>query len=54
MVRPSEQDPVSLLVSFSHQEASISLLSLSIKGRQNEKPQSQKTNQSDHMDHSLV
>ena len=30
--RPSEQDPVFLLVSLSHQEASISLLSLSIRG----------------------
>ena len=30
---PSEQDPVSPSVSLSHQEASISLLSLSIKGQ---------------------
>ena len=34
--RPSEQDPVSPTVSLSHQEASISLLSFSIRGRQNE------------------
>ena len=32
----SEQDPVSPTVSLSHQEASISLLSFSIRGRQNE------------------
>ena len=41
-------------VSLSHQEASISLLSLSIRGQADWKPQSQKTNQSDHMDHRLV
>ena len=51
---PSEQDPVSLSVSLSHQEASISLLSFSIRGQTDGKQQSQKTNQSDHMDHSLV
>ena len=51
---PSEQDPVSLSVSLSHQEASISLLSFSIRGQIDWKPQSQKTNQSDHMNHSLV
>ena len=51
---PSEQDPVSHSVSLSHQEASISLLSFSIRGHTDWKPQSQKTNQSDHMDHSLV
>ena len=45
---------VSRSVSLSHQEASISLLLLSIRGQTNWKPQSQKTNQSDHMDHSLV
>ena len=33
---PSEQDPVFPSVSLSHQEASISLLFLSIRGRQNE------------------
>ena len=35
MARPSEQDPVSLSVSLSHQEASITLLSLSIRGNVN-------------------
>ena len=39
---PSEQDPVSLLVSLSHQKASISFLSLSIRGQAQWKPQSQK------------
>ena len=51
---PSEQDPVSFSVSLSHQEASMSLLSFSIRGQIDWKPQSQKTNHSDHMDHSLV
>ena len=37
-----------------YQEASTSLLSLFIRGQTEWKPQSQKTNQSDHMDHSLV
>ena len=37
-----------------HQEASISLLSLSIRGQTEWKPQLQKTNQTDHLDHSLV
>ena len=50
---PSEQDPVSPTVSLSHQEASISLWSLSIRGQTEWKPQSQETNQSDHMEHSL-
>ena len=50
----SEQDPVSPSVSLSHQEASISLLSLSFRGQTEWKPQSQKTNQTDHMDHRLV
>ena len=50
----SEQDPVSPSVSLSHQEASISLLSLSIRGQTEWKPQSQKTNQTDHMDNSLL
>ena len=52
--RPSEQDPVSPSVSLSHQEVSISLLSLSIRGQADWKLQSQKTNQTDHMDHRLV
>ena len=51
---PSEQDPDSPIVSLSHQEASISLLSLPIRGQTDWKPPSQKTNQSDHMDHSLL
>ena len=51
---PSEQDPVSSSVSLYHQEASISLLSLSIRGQTEWKPQSQITNQTDHMYHSLV
>ena len=50
----SEQDPVSPSVSLSHQEASINLLSFSIRGQTEWKPQSQKTNQTDHIDHSLV
>ena len=48
----SEQDPVSPSVSLSNQEASISLLSLSIREQSEWKPQSQKTNQTDHMDDS--
>ena len=39
---------------LSIQEAFISLLSFSFRGQTDWKPQSQKTNQSDHMDHSLV
>ena len=46
---PSEQDLVSPSVSLSHQEDSISLLSFSIRGQTEWKPQLQKTNQSDHM-----
>ena len=46
--------PISHTVSVSHQETSISLLSLFIRGKTEWKPQSQKTNQTDHMDHSLV
>ena len=45
--RPLEQDSVLPRVSLSHQEASINLLSLSSKGKR-------ETNQTDHMDHSLV
>ena len=51
---PSEQDPVSHTVSLSHQEASISLLSFSIRGQTEWKPQSQKANQTYHMDLSRV
>ena len=47
---PSEQDPVSPSVSLYHQEVSISLLSLSIRGPTEWKPQSQKTNPTDHID----
>ena len=39
---------------LSHQQVSISLFSFSIRGKTDWNPQSQKTNQSDHMDHSLV
>ena len=42
------------IASPSHQEASTSLLSLSIKGKTEWKPQSQITNQTDDIDHSLV
>ena len=52
--RPSEKDPVSSTVSLSHQEGSISFLSFSISGQTEWKPQSKKTNQTDHMDHSLL
>ena len=41
-------------LSLYHQEASISLLCFSIRGQTEWKPQSQKTNQTDHMEHSLV
>ena len=50
----SEQDPISKSVSLSHQEASISFLFSSMRGQTDWKPQAQKTNQSDNMDHSLV
>ena len=49
-----EQDPVSPSVSLSNQEVPISCLSFSIRGQTEWKPQSQNTNQSDQMDHSLV
>ena len=51
---PSKQDPFPPSVSLSHQEASISLLSLSIREQTEWKLQSQKTNQTDHMDYSQV
>ena len=44
----------SATANLSYQEASISLLSFSIRGQTDWKPQSQKTNLTDHMDHSLV
>ena len=53
MALPSDQDTVSLSVSISHQEASISILSLSIREQTEWKSQSQKTNQTDHMTTSL-
>ena len=52
--QPSEQDLVFPIVSLSHQEASISVLTLSVRGQTEWKPQSQKTNQTDHVDHSFV
>ena len=51
---PSEQDPYLPVASPSHPEVSTSLLSLSIRGQTEWKPQSHKTNQTDYMDHSLV
>ena len=50
----SEQDPDFPTASLSHQEASTSLLSLSIKGQMEWIPQLQKTKHTDHLDHSLV
>ena len=50
---PSDQDPDSPTASPFHQEASISLLSFSIRGQTEWKPQLQKTNQTDHLDHSV-
>ena len=50
----SEQDSVSPLVSLSHQEASIRLLFLFIRGQTEWKPQSQRTKQTAHMDRGLV
>ena len=51
---PSEQDPASPIVSLSDKEASISLSSWLSRRQTEWKPQSQKANQTDHMDHSLV
>ena len=50
----SEWDPDTPTASPSHQEASRSLLSFIIRGHTEWKPQLEKTNQTDHMDHSLV
>ena len=50
----AEQDLVLSTASPLHQEASTSLLSSSIRGQMEWKLQSQKTNQTDHMDHNLV
>jgi len=51
--------PIRTRPSFPHShclpsEASLSLLPLPVRGQTEWKPQSQKTNQTDHMDHSLV
>ena len=54
MAPPIRTRPSYPLVSLSHQEAAISLLSFSTREQTDWKPQSQKTNQSNHMDHSLV
>ena len=51
---PSEQDPDTLTASPFYQEVSTSLLSLFVRGQTEWKPQSQKTNQTDHLDYSLV
>ena len=51
---PSEQDPVSPSVILFDQEVSISRLSSFIKGQTEWKPQSQKTNQTDHMGSNFV
>ena len=50
----TKQDSDSPITSPSYQEASTSLLSFCIRGQTEWKPQLQKTNQTDHMDHSLV
>ena len=49
-----KQDPVFTTASTSHQEASTGFSFSSIRGQTEWKPQSQKTNQTDPMDHSLV
>ena len=54
MAPPIRTRPSFPSVSLSHQEAFISLLSFSIRGQTKWKPQSQKTNQTDYMDHNLV
>ena len=51
---PPEQDPVFPTNSPSHQEAYTSLLFSTIGGQTEWKPQPQKTNQNDHIGHSLV
>ena len=50
----SKQNTVFPTASPSHQEASTSFLSSSIRGQTEWKPQSQETNQTDPMNHSLV
>ena len=51
---PSDQDPDSPTSSPFCQEASTSLLSLPIRRQAEWKPKLQKTNQTDHLDHSLI
>ena len=51
---PPKQNPVLATASPSHQEACTGLLSASIRGQTEWKPQSQKTNQNDHMNHNFV
>ena len=51
---PTNRTRPSIPLSLSHQEAFISLLSFSIRGQTDWKWPSQKTNQSNHIDHSLV
>ena len=51
---PTEEDPVFPTTSPSNKEAFTSLLSSSIRGQTEWKPHSQKTNQKDHMDYSIV
>ena len=48
-----KRQPTKLIFAMIHQESSTSFLSLSIRGQTEWKSQSQKTNQSNHMDHSL-
>ena len=51
---PPEQDPVFPMASPIHQAACTHLLSSSIRGQREWKPQSCKTKLTDHMDHSFV
>ena len=51
---PPEQYPVFFTARPSHQEACTHLLFSSIRGKTEWKPQSQKNNQNDHMDHSFT
>ena len=55
MTMPTRARPVfQTIASTSHWEASTSLLPSSIRGQTEWKPQSQKTYQNDHVDHSFV
>ena len=51
---PPKQNPVLPTASPSHQETCTGLLSASIRRQTEWKPQSQKTNQNDHMNHNFV